>query len=66
MFGALGFFSAPQLSKHILKGKKVLDDLLDDDTDDEESLKKKKKIDDVAHRYDEDGNPTSALASSSG
>ena len=36
VFGALGFLFAPQLSKHILKGKKVLDDLLDDDTDDDD------------------------------
>ena len=69
VFGALGFLFAPQLSKHILKGKKVLDDLLDDDTDDEESFleEEEEDRDDVAHnRYDEDGNPTtSALASSS-
>ena len=71
VFGALGFLFAPQLSKHILKGKKVLDDLLDDDTDDddddEESFLEEEDRDDVAHnRYDEDGNPTSkALASSS-
>ena len=70
VFGALGFLFAPQLSKHILKGKKVLDDLLDDDTDDEESFleEEEEDRDDVAHnRYDEDGNPTTskALASSS-
>jgi len=33
VFGALGFLFAPQLSKHILKGKKVLDDLLEEDED---------------------------------
>ena len=72
VFGALGFLFAPQLSKHILKGKKVLDDLLDDDTDDDdeeesflEEEEEEEDRDDVAHRYDEDGNPTSALASSS-
>ena len=65
VFGALGFLFAPQLSKHILKGKKVLDDLLDDDTDEESFLEEEEDRDDVAHRYDEDGNPTSALASSS-
>ena len=71
VFGALGFLFAPQLSKHILKGKKVLDDLLDDDDtdddDEEESFLEEEDRDDVAHnRYDEDGNPTSkALASSS-
>ena len=72
VFGALGFLFAPQLSKHILKGKKVLDDLLDDDDtddddDEEESFleEEEEDRDDVAHRYDEDGNPTSALASSS-
>ena len=68
VFGALGFLFAPQLSKHILKGKKVLDDLLDDDTDDDDEesfLEEEEDRDDVAHRYDEDGNPTSALASSS-
>ena len=66
VFGALGFLFAPQLSKHILKGKKVLDDLLDDDADDdEESFLEEEDRDDVAHRYDEDGNLTSALASSS-
>ena len=67
VFGALGFLFAPQLSKHILKGKKVLDDLLDDDTDEESFLEEEEEEnrDDVAHRYDEDGNPTSALASSS-
>jgi len=63
VFGALGFLFAPQLSKHILKGKKVLDDLLDDDdTDDDESFleEEEEDRDDVAHnRYDEDGNPTS-------
>ena len=70
VFGALGFLFAPQLSKHILKGKKVLADWLDDDTDDdddEESFleEEEEDRDDVAQRYDEDGNPTSALASSS-
>ena len=46
VFGALGFLFAPQLSKHILKGKKVLDDLLEEDEDEEEELE------------DEDGNVT--------
>ena len=36
IFGALGFLFAPQLSKHILKGKKVLDDLLEEE--EEESI----------------------------
>ena len=66
VFGALGFLFAPQLSKHILKGKKVLDDLLDDDDDTEEGedLDEESEDRDVAY-YDEDGNPTSALAASS-
>ena len=36
IFGALGFLFAPQLSKHILKGKKVLDDLLEEEEEEEE------------------------------
>ena len=67
VFGALGFLFAPQLSKHILKGKKVLDDLLDDDddnTEEGEDLDEESEDRDVAY-YDEDGNPTSALAASS-
>jgi gas vesicle protein len=55
VFGALGFLFAPQLSKHILKGKKVLDDLLEEDEEEEEELE------------DEDGNaiPTTTSSSSS-
>ena len=64
VFGALGFLFAPQLSKHILKGKKVLDDLLDDEDTEGEDLDEESEDRDVAY-YDEDGNPTSALASSS-
>ena len=52
VFGALGFLFAPQLSKHILKGKKVLDDLLEEDEDEEEL-------------EDEDGNAITTTASSS-
>jgi gas vesicle protein len=54
VFGALGFLFAPQLSKHILKGKKVLDDLLEEDEDEDEELLE-----------DEDGNVTTASSSSS-
>lgn len=36
IFGALGFLFAPQLSKHILKGKKTLDDLLEEEEEEEE------------------------------
>ena len=36
VFGALGFLFAPQLSKQILRGKKVLDEVLDEVFDDEE------------------------------
>ena len=64
VFGALGFLFAPQLSKHILKGKKVLDDLLDDEDTEGEDLDEESEDRDVAY-YDEDGNPTSALAGSS-
>jgi gas vesicle protein len=53
VFGALGFLFAPQLSKHILKGKKVLDDLLEEDEDEDEELLE-----------DEDGNATTASSSS--
>jgi gas vesicle protein len=55
VFGALGFLFAPQLSKHILKGKKVLDDLLEEDEDEDEELLEE----------DEDGNVTTASSSSS-
>jgi len=54
VFGALGFLFAPQLSKHILKGKKVLDDLLEDEDEDE----------DEELEEDEDGNVTTASSSS--
>jgi gas vesicle protein len=54
VFGALGFLFAPQLSKHILKGKKVLDDLLEEDEDEDEELEE-----------DEDGKVTTASSSSS-
>ena len=50
VFGALGFLFAPQLSKHILKGKKVLDDLLEDEDEELE---------------DEDGNATTTTTASS-
>jgi gas vesicle protein len=43
IFGALGFLFAPQLSKHILKGKKVLDDLLEEEEEEEENWVEEKE-----------------------
>ena len=43
IFGALGFLFAPQLSKHILKGKKVLDDLLEEEEEEEENWTEEKE-----------------------